>query len=256
MCLLFFAYKMSPKFELVLAANRDEFLNRPTAPLRFLDSGEEILGGRDLRGGGTWLALSGDGKVGAITNYRDPSLMRVNAPSRGELIINYLQSQNCAEEYLEQLKGYGRQYDGFNLILGDQEGLYYYSNVTNEVIQLEPGYYGLSNHFLDTPWPKVVRGKAMLKAYLSDIKSIDSRTIFSLLRDTEEPSDEMLPDTGVGMIWERLLSTIFIDGPGYGTRSSALIVKDESGCTFLEKSYLRGAGKSRTSTLVEMSFKR
>jgi uncharacterized protein with NRDE domain len=254
MCLLFFAYKQSPKYNLILAANRDEFLERPTAPLGFLDDEKTIFGGKDLRGGGTWLAVSQSGKIGAITNYRDPALMKVDAPTRGEIILNFLRQECSAAEYLAKLAEKGNTYDGFNLILGDHEGLYYYSNVRTEFSRLEPGFYGLSNHLLDTPWPKVVRGKDLLKQYLVNVECVETEKIFSFLEDENQPPDDMLPATGVGHTWERLLSTIFIDGPGYGTRSSAIIVTDtEVGFRFLEKFYRRESKHGRITSLVEMS---
>ena len=232
MCLLFFAYRMSSTYELVLAANRDEFYRRPTAPLGHLDSQQLILGGRDLEGGGTWLAINRDGRYGAITNYRGPSQAAINPPSRGGIIMEYLHSSLTARDYLHRLHAEGKLYEGFNLVLGDRQGLWYYSNIISEIRELQKGYYGLSNDLLDSPWPKVERGKNLLKPLLVGVDTLDPQAIVSRLQDREPPPDHLLPDTGVGLEREQLLGTIFIESSDYGTRSTAVISLENSGRLF------------------------
>jgi uncharacterized protein with NRDE domain len=251
MCLLFFSYKTTPGYKLVLAANRDEFLVRPTEPLAFLDSRKTILAGRDVQGGGTWLGITSGLKLGALTNYRAVADNRLGAPSRGEILMDYFNGKNRAQDCIQSLAVKGARYNGFNVIMGDDEGLYYYSNRGPEPRALEPGFYGLCNHLLDTPWPKVRRGKELLRSAMVASGRIDHHQIFSLLEDSWCPPQEQLPDTGVGQEWEQLLSSMFIDGETYGTRSSAVITIDaEDRVEFTEKSYYRSPSKDRPYAFV------
>ena len=242
MCLIAFAYRCHPGFPLVLAANRDEFLDRPTEPLgRF---GPGLLAGRDLRGGGTWLGMSVSGRLAAITNYRDPQRVVASGPSRGEIIPAFLDSGQSAATFLERFMPTGGRYSGFNLILGDGGALYHYSNVSGRATRIEPGLYGLSNHLLDTPWPKVERVKQRFGATLAASAALDRQSLFELLTDRSQPDDARLPDTGVGLLWERRLAPIFISSPGYGTRSSSLLmVADDGAVEFGERSYRHGDGQ-------------
>lgn len=251
MCLLFFSYRTTPGYRLVVAANRDEFLSRPTAPLEFLDKEKTILAGRDLQGGGTWLGITAQLKFAAITNYREPAANRADAPSRGEILMEYLTGELDAGHYIQSLAERGDRYNGFNLILGDREDLYYYSNRSVGPQLLAPGFYGLSNHLLDVPWPKVIRGKELLRPYMVETNRIDPLQLFGSLEDSHRPPDDQLPDTEVGLDWERLLSTIFIDGADYGTRSSAVItIRDEGGIEFVEKTMQRSSSKVVASKLA------
>jgi uncharacterized protein with NRDE domain len=255
MCLLFFSYHTTPGYRLVIAANRDEFLSRPTAPLAFLDKKRTILAGIDLQGGGTWLGITAQLKFAAITNYREPAGNRADAPSRGEILMNYLTGTMTASQYIRILAANGKQYNGFNLILGDEKELYYYSNRSGDPQLLGPGFYGLSNRLLDDPWPKVVRGKELLRSNMVETDHIDPLQLMSSLEDGYRPPDDQLPDTGVGLDWERLLSTIFIDGPNYGTRSSAVItVTDKGNIEFLEKTIKRSSANGITSHLTHHSI--
>jgi uncharacterized protein with NRDE domain len=251
MCLLFLSYRTTPGYRLVVAANRDEFLRRPTAPLAFLDAEKTILAGRDLQGGGTWLGITAQLQFAAITNYRQPGVNRENAPSRGEILMDYLSGQQDAEQYMHALAENGAHYNGFNLLLGDSRELYYYSNRSNGLQLLTPGFYGLSNHLLDTPWPKVVRGKALLYRDMVESKQFDPMLLFRPLADSLRPADDQLPDTKIGLEWERLLSTICIDGVDYGTRSSAVItVSDDGQIEFIEKTMHRSPMQGITSKFV------
>ncbi len=165
----------------------------------WLDGAPDVLAGRDLKGSGTWLGITESGRIAGITNFREPDLFKPDAPSRGLLISNYLTGTETPKIYLKHIKPTGHRYNGFNLILGDQSGLYYYSNKTNKIKEVKPGLYGLSNHLLDTPWPKVENGKAGLKKLLTGKNQIDTEDIFSLLSDRTFAPDDRLPDTGIGV---------------------------------------------------------
>ncbi len=255
MCLLFFSYRNTPGYRLVVAANRDEYLARPTAGLDFIDKEKTILAGRDLQGGGTWLGITASLRFAAITNYRDPGTTRQNAPSRGEILLSYLSGEMPARDYLQALMPRASEYNGFNLILGDDQELYYYSNKLSGPRLLPPGYYGLSNHLLDTPWPKVLRGKNLLHSAMVETKGVQPLRLIELLADRHQPPDNQLPDTGVGLAWERLLGRIFIEGVNYGTRSSAVIsVNDAGGVEFTEKTYILAGGEVTKSQVVCLSL--
>ena len=235
MCLILISYRKSPDYRLILAANRDEFYDRPTEPAGFWEDAPQILGGRDLKAGGTWLGINKSGRFAAITNYRDPGSYMPDAPSRGALVRGFLESVAAPLEYFADLKGETGKYNGFNLIAGDLERLCYFSNRDGSPIELPPGIYGLSNHLLDTPWPKVELGKSLLGSVM-DRGSFTAEDIFRLLANSERPDDESLPETGVGLEWERILSSVFIASPVYGTRSSTAVMIDNSGeVTFIEK---------------------
>lgn len=229
MCLILIAYRCHPGYELLVAANRDEFHDRPTAPLAFWDDAPQVLAGRDLRQGGTWMGVTRTGRFAAITNYRDPGRMRPDAPSRGRLVGDFLQGSQPAGAYLEGLLPRTGRYNGFNLLLGDETGLHYYSNHAGSPRSLSPGWYGLSNHVLDTPWPKLRRGLAMLRRALDQRPDPTPDDLLRLLADRAVAPDPELPRTGVPLEWERWLSPIFIDAPGYGTRSSTVLLVDERG---------------------------
>lgn len=223
MCLILMAYRCHPGYELLVAANRDEFHARPTAPLAFWAEAPDLLAGRDLQAGGTWMGVTGSGRFAALTNYRDPRQTKVDAPSRGHLVSDYLQGKPSASAALERLRLNSDRYNGFNLVLGDAAGLYYYSNCAGEPQRLEPGLYGLSNHLLDTPWPKLKRALAMLRGVLEQQRDPTPDDLLPILTDRALAADADLPQTGVPLEWERWLSAIFIDAPGYGTRSSTVL---------------------------------
>jgi uncharacterized protein with NRDE domain len=229
MCLILLAYRAHPGYELVVAANRDEFYDRPTAPLGFWDDAPEVLAGRDLKAGGTWLGITRAGRFAALTNYRDPSRALPDAPSRGQLVGACLQGAESARTSLERLAAQAGAYNGFNLLLGDGEGLFYASNQTGGYRALAPGLYGLSNHLLDTHWPKLRRGLAKLREVLDQQSDPDPDDLLSLLTDRTIAPDVELPHTGVPLEWERWLSPIFIEAPGYGTRSSTVLLVNDGG---------------------------
>ncbi len=240
MCLIFVAIDAHPKYRIVVAANRDEFYDRPTAPASFWRENPDILAGRDLLAGGTWLGITRTGRIAALTNYRDRESFRADAPSRGRVVSGYLMSTEPPLAYLEQLSRTASRYNGFSLLAGKPDKIYCYSNRGSEIRVLSPGIHGLSNHLLDTPWPKVEKGKKEI-ARILDSKDISIDDLFQLLQDRVLVEDRFLPDTGVDLEWERTLSPIFISSPSYGTRSSTVILLDRSEMvTFVERCFDRG----------------
>ena len=227
MCLILFGYKVSEKYPLVIAANRDEFYQRHTAPMHFWEDRPSILAGKDLEQGGTWFGVSKNGRFAALTNYRDPSSIRPKAPSRGEIIVDYLQSNEPDSEYFKSFRQKAETYNGFNLIFGNMENLYWFSNLKDSPEKIKPGIHGISNHFLDTPWPKVKSGKKALEKIIN--KKISSLNLFPILTDQSVPDEILLPDTGVGLEMEKILSPLFIQSDIYGTRSSTVMIADREG---------------------------
>ncbi|HEU5338603.1 MAG TPA: NRDE family protein [Sulfuricaulis sp.] len=247
MCLIFIAYNHHPRCPLVIAANRDEFYQRPTAPAALWTDYPELLAGRDLEGGGTWLGVTRSGKFAAVTNFREPGKTRSNAPSRGHLVTDFLVGNVTPAGYLREVASRGAEYNGFNLLAGDDTALCWYSNRAEGPQELSAGVYALSNHLLDTPWPKVARGRAGFESALAS-DALNESVFLDLLSDREVAVEEELPDTGVGRAWEHVLSPIFISSESYGTRSSTVVIVDESGDTrFVEKSY--GPGGTATDTV-------
>ncbi|HRD65739.1 MAG TPA: NRDE family protein [Candidatus Competibacter sp.] len=229
MCLILFAYRRHPSFRLIVAANRDEFLDRPTAPLAFWNDSPQVLAGRDLKEGGTWLGITRTGRFAALTNYRDPARIVQNAPSRGRLVSDYLQGDEPAHAYLDRLVARASSYNSFNLLLGDGEELFYYANLAGEPRSLAPGLYGLSNHLLDTPWPKLKRGRLSLHQLLNRRPNPTADDLLDLLTDRVPAPDTELPRTGIPLEWERWLSPVFIDAPNYGTRASTVLLANNIG---------------------------
>lgn len=238
MCIIFAAYRSHPDYPLIIAANRDEFYARPTKEAHFWDDEPHLLAGRDLEQMGTWMGVTKTGRFAALTNYRNPNESRHDKKSRGQIVRDFLSSETAPEPFLQKLQQNRHHYQGFNLLLADQQSFYYYSNVENEIKKLEQGIYGLSNHLLDTPWPKVEKGKQRLKMLASKGMVIDEQQLFAILEDREFAQKEELPDTGVSSDWEKQLSSIFIDTPTYGTRCSTVVTIHQSGETnFIEKTF-------------------
>ncbi len=236
MCLLLVANKVHPKYKLIIAANRDEDYSRPTEKAGFWNDYPNIAAGRDLKDGGTWLGISKEGKFAAITNFRDLD-KKENAPSRGMLTKNFLTGRSSPLEYSEELKRNAAEYNGFNLVFGLLNEIYFFSNRNGEPVKLEKGVYGLSNCLLDTPWPKVVKGKDMLRKILN-IEPLRLDSIFNLLLDNKPADDKHLPDTGIGLEAERILSSIFVKTEGFGTRCSTLVmINNHNEVDFIEKTY-------------------
>jgi len=247
MCLILFSYRSHPLYPLILAANRDEFYERLTAQASFREEKPDMLAGRDLKEGGTWLGITKTGKVAAITNFRDLQNLKDGVPSRGNLVSEFLHGGENPWEYIQNVRQSSDRYNGFNLILGDRNGLFCFSNVGGVFHEISPGIHGLSNHLLDTPWPKVERGRKLLGRLISKPENPPPDEIFHILADTSTPDDRHLPDTEIGLEWERILSSIFIQSEIYGTRSSSVILIDrENNVTFIERSFIAGPCEYKT----------
>ncbi len=240
MCLIVFAYKQHPEYDLIFAANRDESYERPTREACFWNSHPHILAGKDLQAGGTWMGITQQGAFAALTNYRDPSIKRENPPSRGQLVLNYLKRNGDSKSYLENIHKRADQYMGFNLLAGTNRRLAYYSNQQKEIKLLEPGLYGLSNHLLDTPWPKTERAKKQLEQIIQD-ETLSEKALFELLADDREAPDDKLPNTGIPKEAEKKISPIFIKTENYGTRcSTLLLIRKDGRVTFTERRFKAG----------------
>ena len=241
MCLLVLAWQVHPRYRLVVAANRDEFHDRPSAPLGHWSIGaSEILGGRDLRAGGTWLALDARRRFGVVTNYRDLARSHPDAPSRGVLVPQFLAGQADPGSYLAALEGEAGRYSGFNLLLSDATTLWYAGNrATPFARPLAPGIHALSNHLLDTPWPKLARVRRAFEAWIDADPTPPIEALLAMLADrTPASADEALPETGLAPEWERVLSAPFVLDPRYGTRSSTLVLLEPSGAgLFFERRF-------------------
>lgn len=227
MCLIVFGWRAHARYPLVVAANRDEWRARPSAPLHRWDEPAGIVAGRDLQAGGTWLGLRGP-RFAALTNVREPSLPHPGARSRGGLVVDYLQREEAPAAHLAALAAHAAHYPGFNLLAGDADSLGYFGSLRGEVIDVAPGVHGLSNHRLDEPWPKVLRAKAALgRALAASTPAVDE--LFELLSDARGVRDAELPDTGVGLELERKLAPVLLVGPNYGTRCSTVLLRRDDG---------------------------
>jgi uncharacterized protein with NRDE domain len=246
MCLVLIALDSHPEYLLIVAANRDEFYDRPTASAAFWADAPSVLGGRDLEAGGTWLGIDRRGRLAAVTNYRQGQRESPSPRSRGRLVSDFLTGNSPASEYMERIQPEAGLYNGFNLIAGDAAEFFYYSNRESRVRQLTAGVYGLSNHLLDTPWPKVAATKSAFGAVLTSKAPQLVEKLFALLSDRRQAADHLLPSTGIGPEWERLLSSAFIASEDYGTRSSTVVLIDRDGAIiFIERSFgPRGAAAS------------
>lgn len=230
MCLAIIALNARPGLPLLIAANRDEFHARPAAPAGPWDDHPDIYGGRDLSAGGTWLGMTRAGRYALLTNFRDPRSRLPDAPSRGALVSGYLAGGETPEAYAARVHGQGAAYNGFNLLVGDASGCVYLENKSGAPPRrLQAGVvHGVSNHLLDTPWPKLTRARAAVQALLQGPLP-DAEALMDILADRSPAPDESLPDTGVGLERERMLSAPFIVSPDYGTRCSTVIMVQADG---------------------------
>ena len=249
MCLILFAFKVHPDYDLVLLANRDEFYTRPTEQVHFWDDSTNLLAGKDLRSGGTWLGVTRDGRFAAVTNFSGYVCKSATSTSRGKLVSSFLEGFIKAEDYLENIVKSRDNYDGFSLILGDRKRIYYYSNFLAKKQKLSPGIYGISNHLLDTPWPKIIWGKKLLKEYISNEEGLSVSDAFKIL-SSRIPDGIRFPERNTVHKWEREL---FIESPDYGTRSSSvLFIGKDNRVIFTEKSY---DPKFHNDPVVKHTFK-
>lgn len=237
MCLILFAYQHHPQYRLIVAANRDEYFSRPSSPIQYWSDHPQVLAGRDLKEFGTWMGITIDGRFAAITNYRDPRRYTSNPLSRGHLAGNFLCGKQSATDYLETVANQAHQYNGFNLLVGDKQSLWYFSNAHEQLLQIPPGVHGLSNHLLNTPWPKVEQGRQQLTQCLTQA-DVTANDLWDILTNRQKPYDDRLPKTGVSIEWERTLSSAFVESPEYGTRSSSiLLVGYNDSVKFVERVY-------------------
>jgi len=238
MCLILFAHNFHPDYSLILAANRDEYYQRPTLPLAFWEDEPNILAGRDLEAKGTWLGISLNGRLGALTNFRDTAPPDRNAPSRGSLVTNFLAGTAKPKQYLQQIRATGHRFNGFNLLVGDRENLYYYSNRGSDIHPFTPGIYGISTCLLGTQWPKISKGTTEISKLLSAHEEILPEDLLKLLQDRSCPPDDQLPRTGFNRERERMFAPLFIQSEGYGTRASSVILITYTGkVTFIERTF-------------------
>lgn len=248
MCILLTAWREHAHYDLVIAANRDEFHARPTAPAARWSESPQILAGRDLEAGGTWLGIATGGRFAGVTNLRRAAPVR-GPRSRGLLVSSWLKSTADPLSHAATLVDTARDYAGVNLLFGDERALCTWSNQDNRVRQLDPGVYGLSNAPLDVEWPKVAR----LKQAYARCRALEEdaliEALLAALRDATPAADSELPDTGVGLAQERILSPIFVDGGAYGTRCSSIVLREPGGrLRFIERRYDargRACGDSR-----------
>jgi len=235
MCLVLIAYRTHPRYPLVLAANRDEFHARPAEALHWWSGSPRMLAGRDLQAGGTWLGLDASGRMALVTNYRDPSSPRPEGISRGSLIGDFLGGRLGAVEFARATAARAGQFSGFNLLAFDRDGLgYVTSHPEPGTRALEPGVYGLSNRQLDTPWPKLLLARERFEKELANDRP-QPAALMRILSDRSIAADGTLPDTGVGLDWERLLSSAFIVSTGYGTRCSTVVQAGNDGVVSVEE---------------------
>lgn len=239
MCLIILAYQVHPVYKLIVAANRDEFLQRPTASAHYWEDNPNILAGRDLEKMGTWMGVTTGGRFSALTNYRDPKEVTEGKQSRGELVADALNFKGNLKDYMQDLAGKKDLYPGYNIVAGDRTDLYYYSNRGQELQKLEPGIYGVSNHLLNTEWPKVQKGKEGMSKIIQGEPEDMAEKLLELLQNADQAPDELLPNTGVSFEWERRLSPLFIKSVNYGTRSSTVLLMSEKDIRYVERVYAK-----------------
>jgi uncharacterized protein with NRDE domain len=252
MCLLVVAWLSHPRYRLVIAGNRDEFHDRPAAALGWWNDAPGILAGRDLRAGGTWLGLSRSGRIGCLTNFRDAvSSPPAGAPSRGELVTDFLSSRVDPDKHLEQLHRSASRYAGFNLLLGDRGGLRYYSNVGgSESRSLAPGIYGLSNHRLDEPWPKLVRTRERIASVLAADEPT-AEALYEVLGDDTQDTQGIRQGSELPEELERALTAPFVRHPLYGTRSSTVVLVGHDGRSAVHERRWDATGTQTGASRIE-----
>ncbi len=257
MCLVLIAKTVRSDCPLILAANRDEFFERPTASARFWPEDPDVLAGWDKRSGGTWGGVSRSGRLAFLTNIRDPRGFRPSAASRGHLVRSFLQREESIPAFIHKLIASAHAYNGFNLIFGSGAELFWFASRGKRLCRLAPGIHALSNGLLNEPWPKAVRGARGLGRLLQRPEPPCEDELFALLADTRQAPEEDLPHTGIGMEWERFLSSMFIRGGIYGTRSQTVVLLGaEGGMRFVERSFsredhARGAPQVRSAPQAE-----
>jgi uncharacterized protein with NRDE domain len=258
MCLLLLAWQAHARYRLVVAANRDEYHQRPAAPLAKWPPPAQLLAGRDLRAHGTWLGLDRERRFGVVTNFRELQRTHPGAPSRGALIPRYLgegaRGERSAAGFFAALEPHAHEYSGFNLLLTDADSLWYGSNrATPFARALPPGVYGLANELLDTPWPKLQRVRAGFEAWLRAVAPATPAQLFALLAD-RTPADEALADPGgLPREWQRALSAPFVLHPQYGTRCSTVLLLEPGGSLYLAERRFDSRGEAAGETEFQLN---
>ncbi len=240
MCLIVCAIEMHPDYPFILCANRDEFHKRPTQEAHFWEENERIFAGKDLEKGGSWLGVTVDGRLAAVTNIRRGYIEKGNFRSRGEIVANFLNSDQDLDSYVKEMKNLDHAYQGYNAIVGLGKKYVYFSNDIKASTILTKGIHGLSNASLNTSWPKTDQVKLVLGQLLQ--QQINEQELIKALVDHFYTQtiydDEILPHTGVEIELERRLSPIFINGNEYGTRATTIILQNNNGeLTFFEQTY-------------------
>lgn len=235
MCILFIAKNQHPDYPLILCANRDEFHQRPTERMHWW-SKNNLLAGKDLQAGGTWLGVDKQKQIAALTNFRRVGFDKPEAKSRGELVLNALNQP--MSELEDQLKHHHQDYNGFNLLYGNIHQLSVFNSVENKVQPITDGFHSICNGALDDIWPKMQSGINKLEQHISENKTLNIDALFEMMLDETKAELSELPDTGVGQCWEVFLSSIFIRSKDYGTRSTCIITVDNSNqINIYEQSY-------------------
>ena len=235
MCLILFAYRRHPDYPLIVIANRDEYYARPSRDAHWWDDAD-VYAGRDLEAGGTWLGVNRRGRFAAVTNVREPGAMSPGKRSRGDLTREFLAGNAEARDYLQQLAQRDQEYAGFNLLLGNAQQLWFYSNRERQVQRIDAGVYGVSNGVFDEPWPKLRTGRQELTALLDG--EVDHEQLMEILTDHRTAEDHELPSTGVTLDIERLLSSRFIRSPDYGTRACSVVTMGGGHIEFSEQNFI------------------
>ncbi|SFA90928.1 NRDE family protein [Algoriphagus aquimarinus] len=232
MCLVAFSWRNHPEYPLIISTNRDEFFERPTQAMHVWESG--FYAGKDLRSGGTWMGFHPNGRWSLLTNYRDFDNPRNAKISRGKLVQDWLETDITAEEYLKGIQKHQDQYDGFNLLVSDGKKLFYLSNYSLDIQEVQPGTYGLSNALLDDPWPKVQLAKQQLEQLIKT--DFSTNDLLNILKSKDTYPPEKLPKTGIPLEMETCLSSQLIRMSGnYGTVSAAAVVQHTSGLVQLKQ---------------------
>jgi len=243
MCLAILAIDMLSDWPLIVLANRDEYHDRAASPMQPWYQHSNVLAGQDLQAGGTWLGITNSGRFSLLTNYRDAKQQRPQAPSRGRLVEDFLKADMSAAAYLRLIESNAKTYNGFNLIVADAENLYYSGNQAKPFKQsLAAGVYGLSNALLDTPWPKTQQTRQAVAALLAQPFAPNADQLTALMQDRTVVPDDLLPDTGMGLVRERLLATPFIVSPDYGTRCTTVVMRHRNGNQWVQESTYNAAG--------------
>jgi uncharacterized protein with NRDE domain len=254
LCLLVFAWQVDPRQRLILAANRDEFHARPAAPFAKWQD-QDILAGRDLQAGGTWLGIDHERRFGVVTNFREAPGQEATGPSRGDLIPSYLSQRESPGSFLANLESAAQDYSGFNILVGDAQDLWYASNRGSVFARrLEPGIYGLSNRFLDTPWPKLTRVRRRFGAWLTDSRQLRARELLPMLEDRTPSAagDEAYP-ADLPPEWRHTLSSPFVLHPVFGTRCSTALLLASSGALHVIERRFDAAGDCSGETELELN---